>query len=160
MSQDAALGTVTMTNLRRNYFLQMSVNVTTDQTPSQTSDRAAVASNQSSTATAPQCDHPVISDRSFFVSPSSTIEGRGGRGRLAQRLTEVLHMERRQMALALSLSLDLFLMKGNLFIAVRAQARDRQTDRDRESDRTSRREVEEKKTKRKGGQNRGMWLTV
>lgn len=33
------------------------------------------------------------------------------------------------MALALSLSLDLFLMKGSLFIAVKAQARDRRTDR-------------------------------
>lgn len=34
------------------------------------------------------------------------------------------------MALALSLSLDLFLMKGNLFIAVRAQPEtDRRTDR-------------------------------
>lgn len=60
------------------------------------------------------------------------------------------------MALALSLSLDLFLMKGNLFIAVRAQPEDRQTDRQggrqtgRESDRTSPKGgVEEKKTKEK-----------
>lgn len=59
------------------------------------------------------------------------------------------------MALVLSLSLDLFLMKGN-FIAVRVQP---ETDRGRESDRTSPREVEEQKTKEKGGQNRGMWLT-
>lgn len=55
------------------------------------------------------------------------------------------------MALVLSLSLDLFLMKGN-FIAVRVQP-------ETEGDRTSPREVEEKKTKEKGGQNRGLWLT-
>ena len=35
------------------------------------------------------------------------------------------------MALALSLSLDLFLMKGSLFIADREAARDRQTERGR-----------------------------
>lgn len=52
------------------------------------------------------------------------------------------------MALALSLSLDLFLMKGNLFIAVRAQPETdgRTAKRD---ERTSAKEAEEKKTKRK-----------
>lgn len=57
------------------------------------------------------------------------------------------------MALALSLSLDLFLMKGNLFIAVRSQPEtDRQVDgqagkRERQS--KPRREAEGKKNKRR-----------
>lgn len=63
------------------------------------------------------------------------------------------------MALALSLSLDLFLMKGNLLIAVRAQPETgRQTDRtDRgeRDDRTSPREAEEGKQKKKKKKKEG-----
>lgn len=64
------------------------------------------------------------------------------------------------MALALSLSLDLFLMKGNLFIAVRVQPEtDRQTDKGERATEQARGRWEKRKQKKKGGQNRGMWLT-
>lgn len=56
------------------------------------------------------------------------------------------------MALALSLSLDLFLMKGNLLIAVRAQPAGRtdgRTGEERDRRQSSAKEVEEKKPKGK-----------
>lgn len=56
------------------------------------------------------------------------------------------------MALVLSLSLDLFLMKGN-FIAVKVQCSQRQRVTEQAQGRWR-----EKKTKEKGGQNRGLWL--
>lgn len=66
------------------------------------------------------------------------------------------------MALALSLSFDLFLMKGNLLIAVRAQPEtDRRTDR-QGRERQNKPEGgggKENKRKKAGGQNRGLWLT-
>lgn len=43
----------------------------------------------------PHCSHPEISDCSSFVSPTESMRGRGDKGGLAWRLTEVLHMERR-----------------------------------------------------------------